>query len=70
MESNQLLLTRELKAINLDEFIIFTIKDLRKDIKLYHFCLAIIDCDYSEYLYLMYLIEKITSTQSRKKKFF
>lgn len=70
IKEEQLLLTRNLKAINLDEFLIFTIKDLKKDIKLYYFCLAIIDCAYSEYLYLMYLMEKITSAQSKKKNNF
>lgn len=70
IKKEQLLLTRGLKAINLDEFIIFTIRDLKKDIKLYHFCLACIDTDYSEYLYLMYLMEKITSAQSKKKNNF
>ncbi len=70
IKKEQLLLTRDLKAINLDEFIIFTIKDLKKDIKLYCFCLAVIDYAYSEYLNLMYLMEKITSAQSKKKNNF
>jgi hypothetical protein len=69
-KEEQLFLTRYIKEINLDDFIIFSLADLKKDINLYYFCLAIIDCSYDEYLYLMYLMEKITSEQSRKKKFF
>ena len=67
IKKEQLLSTRNLKAIDLDDFIIFAIKDLKKDTKLYYFCLANIDYAYSEYLYLMYLMEKIISTQSKKK---
>jgi len=70
IKKEQLLLTRDLKAKNLDDFLIFSITELKKVIKLYNFCLAVIDHAYSEYLYLMYLMEKIISTQSRKKKFF
>jgi SpoVK/Ycf46/Vps4 family AAA+-type ATPase len=70
IKKEQLLLTRDLKAKNLDDFLIFSITELKKVIKLYNFCLAVMDHAYSEYLYLMYLMEKITSTQSRKKKIF
>ena len=63
-------LTRDFKVKNLDDFLIFSITDLKKVIKLYNFCLAVIDHAYSEYLYLMYLMEKITSTQSRNKNNF
>ena len=69
-KEEQLFLTRYINEINLDDFIIFSLADLKKDINLYYFCLAIIDCSYDEYLYLMYLMEKITSEQSRKKKNF
>lgn len=70
IKKEQLLLTRDLKAKNLDDFLIFSIRELKKVIKLYYFCLAVIDCTYSEYLYLMYLMEKITSVQSKKKNNF
>lgn len=70
IKKEQLLLTRDLKAKNLDDFLIFSITELKKDIKLYNFCLASIDHAYSEYLYLMYLMEKIINGQSRKKKIF
>ena len=70
IKKEQLLLTRDLKAKNLDDFLIFSITELKKDIKFYYFCLADIDFSYSEYLYLMYLMKKITNGQSRKKKIF
>jgi hypothetical protein len=70
IKKEQLLLTRDLKAKNLDDFLIFSITELKKVTKLHYFCLAVIDHAYSEYLYLMYLMEKITSTQSRNKNNF
>ena len=70
IKKEQLLLTKDLKANNLDDFLIFSITELKKFNKLYNFCFAVIDHAYSEYLYLMYLMEKITSAQSRKKNNF
>ena len=63
IKKEQLLLTRDLKAKNLDDFLIFSITGLKKDINLYNFCLANINCAYSEYLYLMFLLKKIVNRQ-------
>jgi len=68
IKKEQLLLTRDLKAKNLDDFLIFSITELKKDIKLYNFYLANIDCAYSEYLYLMFLLKKIVNRQQSRKK--
>ena len=68
IKKEQLLLTRDLKARNLDDFLIFSITELKKVIKLYNFCLAVIDHAYSEYLYLMFLLKKIVNRQQSRKK--
>jgi hypothetical protein len=68
IKKEQLLLTRDLKAKNLDDFLIFSITELKKDINLYNFCLANINCAYSEYLYLMFLLKKIVNGQQSRKK--
>jgi len=65
----QLLARRDLKAYNLDDFLIFSIRELKKEnINLYNFCLASIDNAYSEYLYLMFLLKKIVNRQQSRKK--
>jgi hypothetical protein len=61
INKEQLLSREKFGLFNSNDLIFFTIQDLKKNIKLYHFCLANIDCSYNEYLHLMYLLNKITN---------
>jgi len=61
INKEQLLSRVNFRLFNLNDLIFFTIQDLKKNIKLYYFCLANIDCSYNEYLHLMYLMKKITN---------
>lgn len=61
INKEQLLSREKFGLFNSNDLIFFTIQDLKKNIKLYHFCLANIDCSYNEYLHLMYLLKKITN---------
>lgn len=68
IKKEQLLQTNDLKARNIDDFIFFSIKELKEDISLYHFCLANINPAYSQYLYLMFLLKKILNRQQNRKE--
>lgn len=61
INKEQLLSREKFGLFNLNDLIFFTIQELKKNIKLYHFCFANIDCSYNEYLHLMYLMKKITN---------